>query len=200
MLFHQLSGVIMRFMLSKTTFSRSLGISCCLLLVSVSRGWAQAIQLPTVRSFGASTTVLIPDRVPLVKGGNYSGYASRPFPRNNTMAGISVTAQIFDHKAMDLATLKEAHRRRASRGPGTSATHSVRRARRLSSHIVNLSSVDGNESSWHRNEASTHQHRAPISSVDASLSHAELMRRGRQAMQQRSYRLAKEYFLAAARK
>lgn len=104
--------------------SRVAALSFVALLASASLLPAQAVQLPTFRFFGTSTTVSVPDRGTAFMGGNttaYSGSNSRGTPLlgpttgplfNNrglasggTTSNISVTAQIHDLDAMDRALL-----------------------------------------------------------------------------------------------
>lgn len=103
--------------------SRFIAYSLLALLACAGSLHAQAVQLPTFRFFGTSTTVSVPDHGTAVIGGNttaYSGSNSRGVPLlgpagplfNNrgiasggSTSSISVTAQIHDMDAMDRALL-----------------------------------------------------------------------------------------------
>ena len=95
------------------------------------RAAAQVVQLPTFRSFGVGTTVLVPDRGRAVLGGvnrGQAGTVSRGVPGlggipgagrlfNNRASGssiggstVSVTATIIDLNELDEAVLAEAAR------------------------------------------------------------------------------------------
>jgi hypothetical protein len=89
---------------------------------------AQAVQLPTFRFFGTSTTVLVPDRGSVVLGGNSSSAAAsaqlglpvlgrvpglapltanRSASRGTSAGNAAVTAYIHDFAALDEALLRE---------------------------------------------------------------------------------------------
>ena len=90
------------------------------------------VQLPTFHVFGASTTVMVPDRGSVYLGGVDRSLAgssrfsptlggqlpslhNRGFGRERTAAGLAVSATIIDHQAIDRALLAEADRRRRER-------------------------------------------------------------------------------------
>lgn len=87
------------------------------------------VQLPTFHVFGTSTTVIVPDRGSVYLGGvNRSaqgrnslgvplatGFGNRGIGHASTAAGLSVSATIIDHDAIDRALLAEAARRRGAK-------------------------------------------------------------------------------------
>jgi hypothetical protein len=97
-----------------------------LLLIGTWAGSAsgQAVQLPTLHQFSASTTVVVPDRGSVALGGvnraasggsQFGGLpGNRSFGTAASASGMSVSVQIHDFEAMDRALLERAKAGRVS--------------------------------------------------------------------------------------
>jgi hypothetical protein len=89
-----------------------------------------AVQLPTLRLFGGSTTVIVPDQGTVNLGamrrartaGSQRSVGGRPTPQvfggEREVAGLGVGAFVHDLEAIDQALLQEAARRRPDPRPG----------------------------------------------------------------------------------
>lgn len=102
-------------------------------LVGVSSG--QVVQLPTFRSFGMSTSVVVPDRGAVYMGGNGRaaigwnelGAPSVPFGNRSpgmlhSAGAVSVSAYVHDFAAMDAYVLNQASGKRAAGSPPVRAS------------------------------------------------------------------------------
>lgn len=121
------------------------------LLPNGARG--QAVQLPSITTFGSDTTVLVPDRGAMSLGGSSTARAGRnsfsglPPQRgigiDRSASGLSATARIHDMQELDRELLEAAPARtplsaatgrsptgRAARTPGDAALPSVAEIRR----------------------------------------------------------------------
>lgn len=129
--------------------------SCLLGMLGVAASaHAQAVQLPTFRSFGVQTSVSVPDRGGMVLGGvnsASSGSTTRGFgPLRSRASGssvgaatTSVHATIIDHREWDEAVLAEARRRRGEEvtsfdnvAAPAADPHTAAKAARLSRQIA----------------------------------------------------------------
>ncbi len=97
-------------------------------LVGISSG--QVVQLPTFRSFGVSTSVVVPDRGAVYMGGNrhaaagWNEFGTPLVPFDNRGLGmlqnasaVSVSAYVHDLAAMDEYLLNQASGNRAAESP-----------------------------------------------------------------------------------
>lgn len=98
------------------------------------------IQLPTVRNFGMSTTVSVPDRGRTYLGGIDRSYrnstrrrlplspmSTRSLSHGTSSAGVSVSAFVHDFDAMDRAIREQAARTTASTRSNSVRSNSTRR-------------------------------------------------------------------------
>ncbi len=142
--------------MSRATFGRIvIGMTLCV-AVDSSATHAQVVQLPTIHSFGVSTTVSVPDRGGAFWGGTAvrrTGNVARRFPvrvpmgnpifRNNLQNGArlisrsNATATIVDLRDWDRAVLAEARRRKSQTDPAPNAVD--RRAADISRHVATRS-------------------------------------------------------------
>lgn len=138
--------------MSRMAFGRIvLGMTACVAVESFSH--AQVVQLPTVRSFGVSTTVSVPDHGGGFLGGTAIGRSSsaarglplrvpgvNPLFRGNSRIGgrfvsrASATATIIDLREWDRAVLAAARRRAGNADPTPDAVE--RRAADISRHVA----------------------------------------------------------------
>lgn len=102
-------------------------------LVGVSSG--QVVQLPTFRSFGMSTSVVVPDRGAVYMGGNgraatgWNEFGTPLVPFGNRSPGmlhsagaVSVSAYVHDFAAMDAYVLNQASGKRVAGSPPVRAS------------------------------------------------------------------------------
>ncbi len=187
----------------------SLLIAGCVVAASSCNAAAQAVQLPTFHSFGASTTVSVPDRGGVLLGGvsrAASGSVSRgpglgPLGRSRALGSsvgasqVSVSATIIDLAAMDEAVLAEARRiRNAESSSATGPAIEPPRAAAAASRHVAIPDA------------------SPVASVDAlQQRHAQqavqqrqevltLLEKARQAEANGKAGVAKVYYHMAARR
>lgn len=124
----------MRYILSTTLIPATL-----LGLAGISSG--QVVQLPTFRSFGVSTSVVVPDRGAVYMGSNgraatgSSEFATPLVPFDNRSQGmlhstgaVSVSAYVHDFAEMDAYLLNQASGNRAAESPPARAS-ALQRAR-----------------------------------------------------------------------
>jgi hypothetical protein len=210
--------------MSRTTFGRIvIGMSLCVAIDS-SATHAQVVQLPTVSSFGVSTTVSVPDHGSIFLGGSTVGRTGsvgrgfavpggHPLLWGNLQNGARSisrsrgTATIIDLREWDKAVLAEARRRKSRTGSTPNAVDC--RAAAISRHVA--TSPHGRESGQLGPRDGSTALRATSSTRPrvggwkqdsnddfSQLTYHQLMSRGRAAMAARQYRLAKKYFQSAA--
>lgn len=165
-------------------------------LVGISSG--QVVQLPTFRSFGMSTSVVVPDRGAVYMGGNgraatgWNEFGSPLGPFNNRGLGmlhsagaVSVSAYVHDFAAMDAYLLSQASGNRTAESPPAS-TSALQRASASSAtqavrSVAELRAEHAAEADW-LHEVS------------------ELLRRGQAAERAGKIGAARLYYQMAARR
>ena len=187
----------------QSMFLSAIGLSVpALAILATSHANGQVVQLPTVRTFGMTTTVSVPDRGAVLMGGvtrSANSRSSRRVPglgsaatQGHSLSGAHVIATIIDLQAWDAAVLAEARRRKGKSNSPIAAARPGHVPRQLH-HMTTRPPPHATRRSSPRATS-----RLSKPTLDSQLSYEDLMYLGRQAKAAGQYGLAKKYFLAAA--